>query len=91
MSNYGATIVEVHTPDKNNILKDITLGFESVEGYQSERNMHFGCTTGRVCNRTANARFTIGEKEYKLHANTGDHHLHGGVKNALHVKVWEAK
>ena len=38
ITDFGATIVEVLTPDKNGILGDITLGFDSVEGYQSGNN-----------------------------------------------------
>lgn len=92
ITDFGATIVEVLTPDKNGILGDITLGFDSVEGYQSGNNQHFGCTVGRVCNRTANAQFTIGDTTYKLDANCGGgHHLHGGVKNSLQFKLWEVK
>ena len=76
--------MEVLTPDKNGILADITLGFESVEGYQSDRNQHFGCSVGRVCNRTANSKFQIGDTTYTLKSNCGGgHHLHGGVKNPL--------
>ena len=30
--NYGATITNIRTPDKNNQLADIVLGFDNIEG-----------------------------------------------------------
>ena len=30
--NYGATITNIKTPDKNNQLADIVLGFDNIEG-----------------------------------------------------------
>ena len=49
----GATITELHVPDKSGKLADVVLGFDDVAGYQSAANQHFGCTTGRVANRIA--------------------------------------
>ncbi|MBL8848364.1 MAG: hypothetical protein JNG89_01715, partial [Planctomycetaceae bacterium] len=46
----GATLVELHVPDKNGTTADVVLGFDDVAGYESERNQYFGCTTGRVAN-----------------------------------------
>jgi aldose 1-epimerase len=87
----GATVTELHVPDKNGKLADVVLGFESVKEYESPANQHFGCTTGRVANRIGNARFTLDGKEYKLAANNGVHHLHGGVKRNLARVVWQAE
>ena len=30
--NYGAAILSIRTPDKNNQLADIVLGFDNIEG-----------------------------------------------------------
>lgn len=30
--NYGATIISIRTPDKNNQLADIVLGYDNLEG-----------------------------------------------------------
>ncbi len=35
------------------------LGFDDARGYLGPGNQHFGCTTGRVANRIANARFEL--------------------------------
>src|SRR5262245_15999925 len=54
----GATLVEVHAPDKDGKTANVVLGFDDAAGYQSAANQHFGCTTGRVANRIAKGKFT---------------------------------
>ncbi len=87
----GATLTEMHVPDKSGKLADVVLGFDDVAGYESDRNQFFGCTTGRVCNRIAKGKFTLNGKEYQLAINNGPNHLHGGVKRNLDKVVWTAK
>jgi aldose 1-epimerase len=87
----GATLVELHAPDKQGKPANVVLGFDDVTGYQSDRNQYFGCTTGRVANRIAKARFTLDGKEYKLAVNNGPNHLHGGTKRSLDKIVWNAE
>jgi aldose 1-epimerase len=87
--SLGATLVELHIPDKNGKVTNVVLGFDSVADYQSDKNQYFGCTTGRVCNRIGKGRFTLDGKEYKLAVNNGPNHLHGGTKRSLDKVVWE--
>lgn len=87
----GATLTQMHVPDKNGQLADVVLGFDDVAGYESDRNQFFGCTTGRVCNRIAKGKFTLNGQEYQLAINNGPNHLHGGVKRNLDKVVWAAK
>jgi len=87
----GATLVELHVPDKNGKSEDVILGWDSVAGYESEDNQYFGCTTGRVCNRIAKGKFSIGGKDYTVATNDGPNHLHGGVERSLDKVVWDAK
>src|ERR1043166_6338253 len=54
-------------------------------------NQHFGCTTGRVCNRIAKGQFTLDGKTYQLAINNGPNHLHGGVKRSLAKIVWKGE
>src|SRR5262245_19053263 len=49
----GATLTELHVPDKSGKTVDVVTGFEDVTGYESADNGFFGCTTGRVANRIA--------------------------------------
>jgi aldose 1-epimerase len=86
----GATLTELHVPDKAGKSADVVLGFDNAAAYRSDSNQFFGCTTGRVANRIAKGRFTLDGKEYKLAINNGPNHLHGGTKTNLDKVVWTA-
>ncbi|MCI0638123.1 MAG: galactose mutarotase [Gemmataceae bacterium] len=87
----GTTIVELLTPDKKGQLANIALGFDDVAGYESDRNQYFGCVVGRVANRIAKGKFTLGGKEYQLAINNKPNHLHGGVKRNLDKVIWKGE
>ncbi len=87
----GANLVELHVPDSEGNIDDVILGFDDVQGYESEDNQYFGCTTGRVCNRIAGAQFTLNGEEYTLEANDGPNTLHGGGAHSLDKVVWRAQ
>jgi aldose 1-epimerase len=87
----GATLVQLHVPDKDGKSADVLLGFDDVTGYESEDNQYFGCTTGRVCNRIAKGKFTLDGKEYTLAINNEPNHLHGGVEKSPDKLVWKAR
>jgi aldose 1-epimerase len=91
IATYGATLVELHAPDKDGKVADIILGWDNVEGYESADNQYFGCTTGRVCNRIAKGKFSLDGKDYKLAINNEPNHLHGGGDRALSKVVWKAR
>ena len=87
----GATLVQLHVPDKTGTAEDVILGFDDVSGYESDSNQYFGCTTGRVCNRIAKGKFTLDGKEYSLAINNEPNHLHGGVERSLDKVLWKAR
>ena len=87
----GATLVQLHVPDKDGKAEDVILGWDDVAGYESEDNQYFGCTTGRVCNRIAKGKFTLDGREYSLAINNEPNHLHGGKERSLDKVVWKAK
>src|SRR4051812_4000522 len=89
ISNYGAIITELWTPDRKGKMGDVVFGYESLAEYQ-KKTPYFGATVGRVGNRIANAKFELDGKTYKLAANNGPHHLHGGNKGWDKV-VWDAE
>lgn len=89
ITNYGGTIVTLHTPDRNGRLGDIVLGFDTLAEYQT-RSPFFGCIAGRYANRLANAQFTLDGVTYPLAANNGPNHLHGGLRGFDKV-VWQAE
>ncbi len=88
-SNYGATIIGIHTPDKNGLSENIVLGYDSIGGYYNGTS-YFGCVVGRFANRIAKGKFTIDGKEYTAPINNGQNTLHGGVKS-IDKQVWDAR
>ena len=86
---YGATLVSLRVPDRAGRLGDIVLGYDSLDGY-IKNSPYFGSTVGRYGNRIAKAAFTLDGMTYKLAANNGENHLHGGIKGFDKV-VWKAE
>jgi len=78
--NYGGTITKIITPDKNGLMGDVVLGYDSLSGFLQRGNPFFGALIGRYGNRIANAKFSLAGKEYKLFANDNGNSLHGGRK-----------
>ena len=79
LSDIGAGIVSIITPDRDGHMDDIVLGYPNATDYYGDGPCA-GKTPGRFANRIANGRFKIDDVEYQLELNTGDgkHHLHGG-------------
>jgi aldose 1-epimerase len=89
ITNYGATVTELHVPDRSGNLADVVLGFESLEQYLASK-CYFGCIVGRVANRVKNGLFELDGKSYELAQNDGPNHLHGGWKG-FNRAVWSAR
>ena len=88
--DYGAILVALEVPDRQGKLADVTLGFDELDSY-IERNPMFGTTVGRYANRIANAKFTLDGVEYKLTANSGKNHIHGGGKKRFDKVIWKGQ
>jgi aldose 1-epimerase len=89
ITSYGAILVSLEVPDKDGNLADITLGYDTLEGYL-ETTPYFGAVVGRYGNRIAKGRFALNGEEYTLATNNDENHLHGGIKGFDKV-VWEAE
>ncbi len=76
---YGGIIQSLRVPDKSGRFADIVLGFDSLDGYLKD-HPYFGAIIGRYGNRIGKAQFTLNGQTYKLAANNGPNHLHGGAK-----------
>lgn len=87
--SYGAILIELQAPDRNGAFTNMVLGTDSLEGYLKGFNAP-AAVIGRVANRIAKARFTLDGVEYKLAANDGPNHIHGGRAN-FSRKVWQTK
>jgi aldose 1-epimerase len=86
ITNYGAIIVSLKTPDRNGRFEDITLGYDSLTGYL-RATPYFGAVVGRVGNRIARGTFTLDGVTYHLAINNGVNTLHGGLRGFDKV-VW---
>jgi len=89
ISNYGATLVSIHVPDKDGNDGNVLLGYDDIKGYYAGKS-YFGCVVGRYANRIANATFKLDGKEYHLPKNDGVNWLHGGV-NSIDKQVWDGR
>lgn len=87
ITNYGAILVSLEVPDRDGNITDVTLGYDNLDGYLKE-TPYFGATVGRYANRIGGAKFVLNGVEYKLAANNGPNHLHGGIKGFDKV-VWK--
>ncbi len=87
----GATLVQLHVPDRAGKSADVVLGFDNVSGYESDQNQYFGCTAGRVCNRIAKGQFQLDGQEYSLAINNDPNHLHGGAERSFDKVIWAAR
>ncbi|MGC8744519.1 MAG: aldose epimerase family protein [Verrucomicrobiia bacterium] len=85
--NWGVTITEIYTPDRNGRLTNIVAGFDDCEKVVNGPTL--GAVIGRFANRISGARFSIDGTEYKLAANSGTNHIHGGRRGFDRV-LWDA-
>jgi aldose 1-epimerase len=60
--NYGGIITHLKTPDKNGVMEDIVLGYDSLDGYLKE-SPFFGALIGRYGNRIGKGKFKIDGQE----------------------------
>jgi len=86
---FGAILAELRVPDREGKFTSVVR--ETVASGQGFQRGFPGAAAvfGRVANRIARARFTLDGREYRLAANNGPNHLHGGIRNFSRV-VWQA-
>lgn len=88
VTNFGGRIVSVMVPDKDGVMRDVVLGFDSIQDYISIPS-DFGACIGRYANRIDQGRFTLDGVEYTLPQNNYGHCLHGGPKG-FQYQVYDA-
>lgn len=88
--DYGAILTSIIVPDKNGVMADVALGFDSLDKYLGKHGS-MGDTVGRYGNRIGKGKFTLDGVTYQLALNDhGKNHLHGGnVGFCAHM--WEGK
>ena len=88
ITNFGGRIVSVMVPDKDGQMRDVVLGFDSIQDYISKPS-DFGASIGRYANRINQGKFTLDAVEYQLPRNNYGHCLHGGPQG-FQYRVYDA-
>ena len=84
--NLGACIKKIELKDKNDMPRNIVLGYDNLEEY-IENPAYLGAIIGRTAGRIKNGILNIDGKEYNLSINNSTNTLHGG-KNSISHRFW---
>ncbi len=81
VTNFGCRVMKLFVPDRNGVMGDVVLGYNTIEEYLDNRGERYlGAVCGRYANRIAKGHFTIDGVEYSLPINNNGQSLHGGIK-----------
>lgn len=89
ISEFGASIISIKTPDRHGKIVDVVLGYNDIEKYKRQTK-YIGATVGRCCNRIKNGLIEIDGTKYQLNCNDSKNHLHGG-DIGFDKKIWNSK
>ncbi|MBL1409279.1 aldose epimerase family protein [Sphingobacterium faecale] len=89
-TNFGARIVSLYVPDRDNNFRDIILGFSKATDYNNPKEPYFGAIVGPFANRIAKGTFVLDGNTYNLPINNGINTLHGGFKG-VHFANWQVQ
>ena len=88
ITNFGGRIISVMVPDRDGVMRDVVLGFDSIADYVKYPS-DFGATIGRYANRIGQGKFSLDGVDYQLPTNNYGHCLHGGPKG-FQYRVFDA-
>ena len=89
ITDFGGIITNMRVPDKNGVLADVVIGFDTLQDYVDDAH-YVGALVGRYANRIGNGGFTLNGVHYPLHTNESTSILHGGPLG-LNKKIWQAE
>ncbi len=85
--SYGATLNKIVVPDRDGVLADVLVGFDTVEGQELCTDSQ-GRTVGRVANRIAGKGITVDGRNYQITKNVnGKFTLHSN--HEYETAVWD--
>lgn len=88
LTNFGGTITSIRFPDRRGKPDHVILGYDTLADYRDDTNF-LGAVIGRCADRIGYACFQIDGTVYRVSANAGIHHLHGGFQG-FSKKIWDA-
>jgi aldose 1-epimerase len=86
---FGATLTSLRAPDRDGAAGEVVLGLDDLAGYLGP-HPHLGGIVGRHANRIGGARFRLDGALYRLTANEGANHLHGG-RRGFDRRIWRGE
>lgn len=89
LMTLGGGIQSLCVPDKNGVMGDVVLGFDSPEPYINGDYGYQGLLVGRYANRIRDGKFTIDGTEYNTPKNQGTWTLHGGGRFSF--SIWDVE
>lgn len=89
VSDFGALLTAIKTPDRNGNLIDVQLGYDTLEEYY-DNDCGFGAFIGRNGNRIQGAEVTLDGVSYALDQNDNGNNLHSGFDRS-HTKFYAAQ
>lgn len=89
ITNFGARVVSLYTPDRNGRYADIVVGHTTLDAYvKPVGERFFGAMVGPVADRIVNASFKMEGEMWHTDANDyGVNTLHGGFKG-IDMRAW---
>lgn len=87
VTDLGATLVSLWTPDRAGRKADVVLGYDNAMGYLQNGGC-LGAVVGRSANRIRGARFRLNDRDIRLTPNEGENNLHSGP-DAYYTRLWE--
>ncbi|CUX41604.1 aldose epimerase family protein [Clostridium sp. C105KSO13] len=89
VTDYGASLVSLLVPDREENPVDVVLGYDNAGGYE-KGSASFGATVGRNANRIGEASFEINGVHYSLEKNENGNNLHSGT-DYYNKRMWQAE
>ena len=89
ITDYGARLISIETPDRNGLCDHVLLGFDNAETYV-QAGGSFGAVLGRYANRIDHGQFTLDGQRYQLAVNDAGNTLHGGP-DGFGGALWQVK
>lgn len=86
ISNFGATIIGLNVPNKNNNLVNVVVSLKNPDDYINEQHPFLGTSVGRYAGRISGGKFSVEGVEYPIYTEDSIH-LHGG-KVSFASRFW---
>lgn len=87
VTDLGATLVSVQLPDREGVVRDVVLGYDTPEAYL-KNTCYFGAVIGRSGNRIDQGRFEINGTMYQMDQNDNENNLHSG-QDGFDRRKWQ--